>query len=245
MIFQRKVHYGIDAPKIIWQCLASAFSLTVIFIFLLHYLHSISVIATCTCSMIACFFVLSILYPAIAIIRGSKIRKFYHCNYLLNIVNIKGNETILDVGCGRGLLLIAVAKKLTTGKAIGIDIWRWQDQSGNSLENTLGNVTREGVLEKVEIITADARQMPFDKDTFDIIVSSWTLHNIKSKQERLVALQEIKRVLKSNGTFAIIDIHYFFEYEQFCLENGFSDVIVIGPLYTFGTESYIVKAKKL
>ncbi len=44
-------------------------------------------------------------------------------HWLLDQLPIQGNERILDIGCGRGLLLIGAAQRLTTGKAIGIDIW--------------------------------------------------------------------------------------------------------------------------
>src|SRR5262245_57304454 len=42
----------------------------------------------------------------------------------LNAMPWRGDETVLDVGCGRGLLLIGAAKRLTTGKPIGVDIWQ-------------------------------------------------------------------------------------------------------------------------
>jgi len=38
---------------------------------------------------------------------------------------------VLDVGCGRGLLLIGAARRLTTGKAVGVDIWQAEDRVGN------------------------------------------------------------------------------------------------------------------
>src|SRR5690348_3016765 len=42
---------------------------------------------------------------------------------LLNLIPWRGDEMVLDVGCGRGLLLVAAARRLTTGKATGVDIW--------------------------------------------------------------------------------------------------------------------------
>jgi cyclopropane fatty-acyl-phospholipid synthase-like methyltransferase len=44
---------------------------------------------------------------------------------------LRGDETVLDVGYGRGLHLIGAAKRLTTGKAPGVDIWQAEDLSGN------------------------------------------------------------------------------------------------------------------
>ena len=54
-------------------------------------------------------------------------------------LKLRGDEAVLDMGCGRGAVLTAVARKLTTGRVIGIDIWNTMDQSGNAREVTLRN----------------------------------------------------------------------------------------------------------
>lgn len=66
----------------------------------------------------------------------------------------------MDVGCGRGLLLNAAARRLTPGKAIGIDLWQSVDQSGNRPEATLANARLEGVAGLVEVKTGDMRELP-------------------------------------------------------------------------------------
>jgi hypothetical protein len=55
--------------------------------------------------------------------------KFRSRDSLIRSLNLKGNETLLDLGCGRGLLLIGAAKALPNGKAIGIDLWSQTDLS--------------------------------------------------------------------------------------------------------------------
>ena len=52
---------------------------------------------------------------------------------LLGQLNLRGDERILDLGCGRGAVLLMAAQHLTTGRAVGVDLWRSVDQSGNSL----------------------------------------------------------------------------------------------------------------
>lgn len=64
----------------------------------------------------------------------SKILKLKDREQLLNLILWSGHELVLDVGCGRGLMLIGAAKRLTTGKAIGIDLWQQQDQTNNHSE---------------------------------------------------------------------------------------------------------------
>src|SRR5690242_15723383 len=56
---------------------------------------------------------------------------------LVAALALKGDEHVLDAGCGRGLALIGCAKQLTTGKVVGIDLWSAKDQSDNSADATL------------------------------------------------------------------------------------------------------------
>lgn len=63
---------------------------------------------------------------------GSKVMKLKDREKLLNLVQWSGNELVLDVGCGRGLMLVGAAKRLAKGKAIGIDLWHQHDQANNS-----------------------------------------------------------------------------------------------------------------
>src|SRR5262249_60603195 len=50
---------------------------------------------------------------------------------LLALIPWRGDETVLDVGCGRGLLLIGAAKRLTSGKAGGVGLWGKDELSGS------------------------------------------------------------------------------------------------------------------
>jgi cyclopropane fatty-acyl-phospholipid synthase-like methyltransferase len=54
---------------------------------------------------------------------SSKIGKIRETKRILGVYDWSGDEKVLDVGCGRGLMLIAVAKRLTKGKAFRVDIW--------------------------------------------------------------------------------------------------------------------------
>src|ERR1044072_2479014 len=109
-----------------------------------------------------------VIWPAVAcgvracwMIYDSKIGKVRDREKLLDRIAWKGDERVLDVGCGRGLLLIGAAKRLTTGSAVGIDLWQAEDLSGNRPEATLENAKIEGVADRVEVRTADMRDIPF------------------------------------------------------------------------------------
>jgi trans-aconitate methyltransferase len=41
----------------------------------------------------------------------------------LDRVGLRGDEQLLDLGCGRGAMLIEAAKRLPTGRAVGVDLW--------------------------------------------------------------------------------------------------------------------------
>jgi SAM-dependent methyltransferase len=142
----------------------------------------------------------------------SKVGKLRTREQLLDQIHWNGDERVLDVGCGRGLMLIGAAKRLTTGTATGIDLWNAQDLSGNRPEATLENARREGVAERVEVQTGDMRKLPFADATFDVAVSRAAIHNLYASADRATAIAEIARVLKPGGAALIDDIRHGGEY---------------------------------
>jgi ubiquinone/menaquinone biosynthesis C-methylase UbiE len=150
----------------------------------------------------------------------SKIGKMRNREQLLDAVRWTGTERVLDVGCGRGLMLIGAAKRLTTGTASGIDLWQAEDLSGNRPEATMGNAVSEGVADRVDVQTADMRKIPFPDATFDVVVSCSAIHNIYDVPGRRQAIAEIARVLKPGGEAVIDDIRHGREYAAGFAANG-------------------------
>jgi arsenite methyltransferase len=91
--------------------------------------------------------------------------KFVEWDRILDNLRLRGDEQVLDLGCGRGAVLTAVARRLTTGRVTGIDLWRTRDQSGNAREVTERNAALEGVADRVTIETGDMRALPFAATT--------------------------------------------------------------------------------
>ena len=61
---------------------------------------------------------------------------------LLDDLNLQGSERALDLGCGRGPVLLALARRLPRGRAVGVDLWRSKDQTGNAEDVTPASVRR-------------------------------------------------------------------------------------------------------
>ncbi len=151
---------------------------------------------------------------------SSKVGKLRDRERLLDRIPWRGDESVLDLGCGRGLLLVAAAKRLKTGKAIGIDLWQAEDLTGNRPEATLANGQAEGVADRIEVRTGDMREMPFPDQSFDVVISRAAIHNIYDRKERARALAEIARVLKPGGQLVISDIRHSGEYMALLQSNG-------------------------
>jgi arsenite methyltransferase len=175
---------------------------------------------------------------------ASKFGKFRIRDALISRIAWRGDERVLDVGCGHGLLLVAAAKKLTTGRAVGIDIWSQIDQGDNYPENTARNARIEGVADRVEIHDGDARKIEFPDESFDVVVSSMALHNIRDKTERDRAIREIIRVLKPGGQVAIYDNRITPEYQRIFLESGMERSQLSEPSYWYLAPTYILTAIK-
>jgi arsenite methyltransferase len=146
--------------------------------------------------------------------------KFLEWDRILDRLHLHGDEGVLDMGCGRGAVLTAVARRLTTGRVTGIDIWSTHDQSGNAKEVTLRNASLEGVGARVRIETGDMRALPHPDATFDLVVSSLAIHNIRSNADRKQAILESFRVLKPGGRIVIADIRATAMYEKALLSLG-------------------------
>lgn len=169
-----------------------------------------------------------VLAVAVALIVASYIHttragKFVVWSRVLGELRLRGDEQVLDLGCGRGALLTMVAELLPNGRAVGIDLWH-PDQTGNSPEATLRNAELEGVADRIEMRTGDVTRLPFADDSFDLVISNLVLHNIPSAAARRDAIDEAVRVLRPGGRIVIGDLLHTNRYRARLLELGVTDV---------------------
>jgi SAM-dependent methyltransferase len=129
-------------------------------------------------------------------------------------LGLAGDEQVLDLGCGRGAILLMAAALLPRGKATGVDLWKSADQSGNSPDVAWRNAEREGVADRVALETGDMQALPFPDGTFDVVLSSLAIHNIPELAGRMKAIEEAARVLKPAGRLLIADFRGTREYAE-------------------------------
>lgn len=145
--------------------------------------------------------------------------KFQVWARVLADLELRGDENLLDLGCGRGAVLLAAAELLPEGRAVGVDMWR-PDQTGNSPEATRRNAELEGVSSRVSLHTGNITALPFADGTFDVVVSSFVLHHVPTAAGRRAALDEALRVLRPGGRLVVADLGHTRKYAAHLRAGG-------------------------
>ncbi len=179
-----------------------------------------------------------------------KYGKFRHRDLMLSLHQWRGDEEVLDVGCGRGLLLAGAVKRIASlhgsGRGTGIDIWSNEDMGGNSESATRRNLELEGIVDRCTLLGLPAQDMPFPDSSFDVVASNLCLHNIYDRETRRRSLQQIARVLKPGGIAILSDYKLTGEYANQLRRAGFAvKRRWSNPLYTFPPLRIVVARKPL
>lgn len=157
----------------------------------------------------------------------------------------------LDLGCGRGILLNAVATQLkkegSSGRVVGLD------RSKRTTLSTLRTAHMEGVGEYVTCREGDARRLPFGDNYFDVVVSAVFVHtvgkeygakSVEAGAERTRVLGEMVRVLKPGGVGVVWDLIHVPEYVRRLQELRMEDIRVSDRVTAFMVSSHIVSFRK-
>jgi len=153
---------------------------------------------------------------------------------LLDSREWRGDERVLDVGCGRGLVAIGAARRVPSGRVTGIDLWAARDLSGNDAGHARANAEAAGVADRVEFDTGDMRTLPYTDHAFDVVASMTAIHNIEEEAGRTAAIAEIWRVTKPGGQILIYDIRHASAYAKQLRALGATDIRMSWPILLWG-----------
>jgi SAM-dependent methyltransferase len=209
--------YGIDAPPVVrtFTIIGGVLLLVTLALFLFR----VPVVPWIT--LIGAAFAIATLATLLHTMLAGK---FVAWSEILARLDLRGDENLLDVGCGRGAVLVAAAHRLREGRATGVDLWSGDDQSGNSPAATLSNATAEGVGGRVRVVTGDATSLPFRDGAFDVVLSSMAIHNIRDATQRNASLSELVRVLRPGGRLAVVDFMVVSQYPEILGRDGMRDM---------------------
>lgn len=171
---------------------------------------------------------------------------------MVNYVNDWSSVKLaLDIGCGRGILLNAVATQLkktgSSGRVVGLD------RNKRTTLSTLRTANMEGVGEYVTCREGDVRSLPFGDNYFDVVVSAVFFHTVgkeyghrtvEAAAERMRVLGEMVRVLKPGGIGVVWDIVHVPEYVRRLQELKMEDIRVSKRVTAFMVSSHIVSFRK-
>ena len=156
----------------------------------------------------------------------------------------RGNEKVLDVGCGRGLVAVEAARRVPSGIVHGIDLWQGADLSANGPDGLLSNAQAAGVEKRIKIDTGDARALPYPDESFDVVTSMTAIHNIPDAAGRQAAIAEAWRVLKTGGQLLVFDIRHARKYFRQLRQLGAAETRLKGPIFLWGPIGWRFKAMK-
>ena len=240
-----KPDYGVDAPNVLRNLFIIGAACLLVGIFGPHQIH-LGQVDLLPRPMLLGTGTLLVL-EGLLFLFYVKVGKYHHRDRMLSLHKWRGDEQVLDVGCGRGLLLAGAAKLLSSGgKATGIDIWSNVDMGGNSEAATRQNLELEGISDHCTLRGVPAQEMPFPDGSFDVILSNLCLHNIYDRETRRRAVEQIIRVLKPGGVAIISDYKLTGEYTWQLQTAGLLVQRRWGnPLYTFPPLRIVIARKLL
>jgi ubiquinone/menaquinone biosynthesis C-methylase UbiE len=116
---------------------------------------------------------------------------------ILSAAGITGQDRVLDLGCGIGNILIALAERIDfTQPVAGVDVSAALIRIGER------EVAQAGLHDRIQLQVAPATQLPFEDGVFDVVVTSHVLKHLDD--EALVAsFREVARVLRPGGRFLL------------------------------------------
>ena len=114
---------------------------------------------------------------------------------LIEMTELRGGESVLDLACGTGDITFLAASRLNTGSAVGLDITQGMVDLAEQKRAQAG-------AQNVSFIRGDIMNLPFPDASFDVITAGYALRNVP---DIAGGLDEIRRVLKPGGRICSLD----------------------------------------
>jgi ubiquinone/menaquinone biosynthesis C-methylase UbiE len=131
---------------------------------------------------------------ALAFSQMSQHSNHYGLELMFELSDPQIDDRVLDVACGPGIIACEFARKVF--HVTGIDITPAMIEEAKNLQ-------RERKIDNVDWKLGDVTKLPFEDDSYSLVVTRYSLHHlIKQKQ----VLEEMQRVCKPNGKILIIDV---------------------------------------
>ncbi len=159
-------------------------------------------------------------------LRASRVARFEIRDRILDALELKGEERVLDLGCGSGLMSIAAAKRLKSGRVTAVDI------SGEA-DKAKENAKLDGAAEKIRVDASDNPKLVYPDNQFDVAVSVLALRELGDSEVRDQLLREMVRVLKPGGRLAIFDTMYVSDYAD-TLRTAGAQSVELSPMSWYG-----------
>ena len=118
-----------------------------------------------------------------------------HLESILEFVEIKPGMKVLDLGCGTGFLTFPMAIRNMDAFVVGLDI------VANTITRNMEQVVEQGIS-NIRFVSYDGEDIPFDDETFDLVVTRYALHHFPQIEK---SLADASRVLKQGGRLFISD----------------------------------------
>ncbi|MEK7060896.1 MAG: methyltransferase domain-containing protein [Patescibacteria group bacterium] len=158
-------------------------------------------------------------------IKRNFLQYFWHTRKLKSIIDIVDIEpnNILDVGCASGWFLSEISLVYPKAKCTGVDVYKKAIDYGKK------------TYKKLKLVQADAHNLPFKKNSFDLVICTEVLEHVVDPEK---VLGEIKRVLTNDG-IAIVEMdsgNFLFKAVWYLWTNARNGVWHHSHIYQFNAK---------